>query len=86
MIQCDMHLNKNIYFYVNKTKRALLAWRLHLVECGVNLVVSRLWVACVESGVDVTIASLSNAGNNNNYNNNFILCTKIQKLDSLPRK
>ena len=25
MIQCDMQLNINIYFYVNKTKRALLA-------------------------------------------------------------
>ena len=34
-----------------------------LVECGVNVVhvVSRVWVACVDSGVDVTIVSLSNA-------------------------
>ena len=51
-----------------------------------NVVVSGVWVACVDSGVDVTIASLSSAGNNNNDNHNFILCTKIQKLDSLPRK
>ena len=43
-------------------------------------------MACVDSGVDVTIASLSNASNNNNDKNNFILCTKIQKLDSFPRK
>lgn len=35
---------------------------LYSVECGVILVVSRVWMAYVVSGVDVTVAYLSNAG------------------------
>jgi len=65
MIQCDMQLNKNIYFYVNqtvKTKRDLQAWILYSVECGVNVEVSGVWLACVDSGADVIIARLSKAG------------------------
>lgn len=56
-----MQLNKNVYFYVNKTKRDAQAWTLYLVECRVNAVVSQVWVACVDPKVDATIASLSNA-------------------------
>ena len=59
MIQCDMQLKKCIYLYPNKTKRYVQAWTLYLVEYGVNVVVSRVWVACVNSEVDLTIASLS---------------------------
>ena len=63
MIQCDMQLNKNIYFFVNKRKRDVQAWTLYLVQYGVNVVhvVCRVRVACEDSGVDVTIASFSNA-------------------------
>ena len=65
MIQCDMQLNKNIYFYANqtvKTKRDLQAGILYSVECGVNVEVSGVWLACVDSGADVIIARLSKAG------------------------
>ena len=60
-----MQLNRNIYFYVNKTvktKRDLQASILYSVECGVNVEVSGVWVACVDSGADVIIARLSKVG------------------------
>ena len=44
------------------TKRDLQASILYSVECGVNVEVSGVWVACVDSGADVTIARHSKAG------------------------
>ena len=44
------------------TKRNLQASILYSVECGVNVEVSGVWVGCVDSGADVTIARHSKAG------------------------